>query len=127
MLGRIIAKITVHALRSKRLSADDKTECVTALLDNLQAIPIRNMVTFNQQGTIEIGGRTLEPEQAKAFAESARAMLDSFARKIIREQVTFDAVQMGVHQGLTPEMIVFAKAALWVMQEEQKLLERIIR
>lgn len=127
MLGKIIAKITVRALRSKRLEAEDRAKCLAALLDNLQAIPIRGVITFNQQGTIAINGRPLEPEQAKLFAESARAMLDSFARKIIREQVAFQAVEMGVHQGLTPEMIVFAKAALWVMQEEQKLLEQIIQ
>lgn len=126
MLQKVIAKFVVFILRHNRLSGEAKAICTSALLDNMQVIPICDIITFNQQGTIQIRGRSLEPEQAKAFAESARQLRDSFAKRIIREQVAYEAIKMGLHQGLTPDMILFAKAALWYAQEENKLLNTIV-
>lgn len=126
MLSIIIAKFVVFILRHKRLSGEAKAICTSALLDNFNFLPICDIITFDTQGTIQIKGRSLEPEQAKAFAESARLLRDSFAKKVIREQVAFEAVKMGIHQGLTPDMILFAKAALWYAQEEDKVLGKII-
>ena len=126
MLNIIIAKFVVFILRHKRLSGEAKAICTSALLDNFNFFPIRDIITFDTQGTIQIKGRSLEPEQVKVFAESARLYKDSFAKRIIREQVAFEAVKMGVHQGLTPDMILFAKDALWYAQEEEKVLGKII-
>lgn len=126
MLSIIIANLVVFILRHKRLSGEAKAICTSALLDNFNFLPICDIITFDTQGTIQIRGRSLEPEQVKVFAESARLLRDSFAKKIIREQVAFEAIKMGVHQGLTPDMILFAKAALWYAQEEEKVLGKII-
>ena len=126
LLQKVIAKFVVYILRHKRLSGEAKAICTSALLDNLFAIPICDIITFDTQGTIQIRGRTLEPEQAKVFAESARLLRDSFAKKVIREQVAYEAVKLGVKQGLTPDMILFAKAALWYDQEERNLLDKIL-
>ena len=98
MLQIIIAKFVVFILRHKRLSGEAKAICTSALLDNFNFLPICDIITFDTQGTIQIRGRSLEPEQVKVFAESARLYKDSFAKRIIREQVAFEAVKMGVHQ-----------------------------
>lgn len=126
MWGRLVSKLAVWAVKNKRLSGEDKARVTNALYDNLQAIPLRNIITFNGEGTVLINGRKMTMEQSMAFVESARALKDSYARKMIHEQVLYEAVKMGIHQGLTPEMIQFSKAAIWYAQEENKLLNKII-
>lgn len=124
MLGRIIAQITVWALRSKRLSGEQKAVVTSALLDNLYTFPIRDIITFDEVGGIRVKGRTLDTEQKIRLRESASGLKNSFARRLIHEQMTFKAINMGVHQGLNPESIVFSKAALWVIQEENELIKQ---
>lgn len=124
-MNNLIAKLTIYCLRSKRLSGKAKAKVTAALLDNVQSIPLQSVIYFDAQNTLHIGGKTLDYEQASLFVESAKALKENFARKVIHEQVSFEAVKMGLHQGLTPEMIQFAKAALWYNEQEEKLLAAI--
>ena len=124
MFGHLIAKLTVFALRSKRLSGNDKALVTTALLDNLQAINIKDIIKIDEQG-IRINGRQLETEQAIQLRESVIQLQNSYARKVIREQVAYEAIKMGIHNGLNPDMILFAKAALWYDQAENQLIQSI--
>lgn len=121
MIGRVIAKIVVWALKSKTLSLQQKTECTNALLRNLFALPIRNTIIINEQGTLLINGRAVDREKAMQLRESSIATLESQARKLVKEQVAYLAINQGVHVCNTPEQMIFAKAALWFSQEEDKL------
>lgn len=126
MLSRLITKFTIFVLNHKRLSETNKALLTSALLNNLMAIPLTEIITFDTNGTVNIEGKTLSLEQARAFTDSARALKDSIARRIIRDQLTFEAIKMGVHKGMTPDMILFSKAALWVMEEEERLLSTVL-
>lgn len=121
MLGKLIAKLTVFALRSKNLSLEQRILCTSALLDNLHAVPLRNTITFDDQGTLFINGKALDYEKARQLRESAKGMLESQAREFVRQQVKFKAIEIGVHNGLTNEQILFSKAALWFGIEEDNL------
>lgn len=125
MLGDFIAWLTVKALKSKTLSGQAKMKVTNALLDNVGSLPLKNSIVFDEMGTIMLNGKPLEVDTAIAFRESALALQDSFARKIVREQVRFLAIQMGIYQGLSPDTILFAKAALWYGEQEDKLLSQI--
>lgn len=126
MLNKFLAKLAVWLLRNKKLERESKSKVMAALLDNVGALPLRSTIIFDNQGTILLNGKPLELEQAISFRESARIMQDSFARKLINEQLKYLAIQYGVHNGLTPDMIIFSKAALWMIDEENKLLNQII-
>lgn len=127
MLERVITNICLWALRNKRLSGVQKGHIMTALLKNIHAIPVQKVVAFEPDGSILIGGKVLDLEHSILFRDSCIALSDNFARKIIQQQIAYDAIQMGVYQALSPEMILFAKAALWHQQEENKLLSTITR
>ena len=93
-------------------------------MDNLQAINIKDIIKIDEQG-IRINGRQLETEQAIQLRESVIQLQNSYARKVIREQVAYEAIKMGIHNGLNPDMILFAKAALWYDQAENQLIQSI--
>ncbi len=125
MLGKIITKITIFALRSKRLSGEQKAEVTSALLDNLVAFPISDIVKIDENGVLKVKGRTLDIDQMIALRESAISLKESFARKLIKDQMKFLAINLGVHQGISTDTITFAKACLWVIQEEDKLVDTL--
>ncbi len=116
---------TIQQLGESDLSQEDRIALMTCILDKIQALPIQDIVTFDEQGTILLQGKKLEPDQAIIFRESAVALKDSFARKVINEQVTFEAIKLGVHISLNTDQVMFAKAALWIIQEEKRLLTQI--
>lgn len=115
-------KEILEYLKSEKITGEDKTLIISALLENIDALPIREVVSFDEHGTLQINGRQLAPEQMVAFRESAQVLKDNFSRKILNEQVTHLAVKKAIHEGLNPEMIMFGKAALWTQQEMEKLL-----
>lgn len=120
-MGRYAAKLAVWLLRHGRLGNEERQLLTATILDRLGALPIRAKVIVDGAGRISIGGNKMTFEAAKAAQSAAQALLKNFAYKVVREQVTYMAIQKGVHENVTPEHGLFAKAALWWMQEEREL------
>lgn len=110
-------------LLSTNLSIEDRNVLTNAVLDRLYALPFHDIITIGQDGKALVRGEPLSYEQALLMHDSAKATLDSPVRKLVREQVAFQAVTIGVHKQKIPEDILFSKAALWWGQREQELLE----
>lgn len=125
MLNKLISKLTIFALKNKKLSGDEKTECLNALLDNLLALPIYAIIKTDEQNRLIINNVLLDYEKALQLRESAKAALNNQALNLVNEQIAFMAVNLGVHQAFNNEQIVFAKSALWNMQETNKLLKTL--
>lgn len=96
------------------------------LLDNIGALPFRDVITFDLQGGVYVNKKKLNQEQLIALKESCNGLSNSFARNLIHEQVKYSAVKMGVHEGLNPDMILFAKAALWYAEQEDKMISTLM-
>lgn len=126
MLNKLIVWLVIRALRSKRLTGDERVKITNELLKNIGALPLRKTITFDAQGTIHINGKKLDPEQGIAFREGCMALKDSYARAILREQLRYLAIEQGVHQAINNDQVMFAKAALWYMGEEDKLINTIV-
>ena len=121
----MLSKIIIKILKWKKLKGEDKTRIISALLENIDALPIRDAIKFDLEGTLIIRGRKLEIEQAQNLKQSVDVLKDNQARKIIQEQLLYEANKLGLHQGLTPEMIMFAKACVWAIQNEELLLNKL--
>lgn len=103
------------------LSLKNRTRLVSAILDRLNAVPLQSIINFRDDGALLVDGKSLTYEQAKALQESAKAMQDSYAREIVREQVAYIAGTRGVTEGDTPEKLYFYRAAMWSMLQEDEL------
>lgn len=125
MFGNLVAKLTVFALKHSKLSTSDKALCTAALLDSLHALPIRSIISINEQGLLLVNGELLDYEKSLRLRESARALLASPFRTLMRNQISHLAITIGVREGMTSDQILFSKAALWCGQEEEKLLKTI--
>jgi hypothetical protein len=125
MLNKLLLKIIFWVLKNRRFSLEEKGIVTMKLIEKVNALPISSMITFDSMGNMIINGRKLEIEQSINFKQSCLVYKDNYARTFIREQLKYQAIQTGVHQGLTTDMIIFSKAGLWIIEEEDKLLQKI--
>lgn len=123
-MGRWSVKLAVALLKYSRLQNEDRQLLTTAMLDRLGALPIRATIRIDDTGEILVADKKLTVDAAKRIHESSKSMIDNFARKFVREQVTFMAIKQGVHENISPEQGLFAKAVLWFYQEEEELYRR---
>ena len=122
MWGKFVAKLATSALRRADLSIESRNLLTTAVLKELGALPLHDMITTNQEGNLLVNGRPLDLESARILRESARAALENQAFKFVREQVLFNSVVLGVHKAETDKQMYFARASIWWGQEEDKIL-----
>lgn len=125
MFSSFTSKLVLWALKTVRIHGEDKTRVMAHLLKNIGALPLTPAFTVDVSGAIVLNGKTLDMEQTIGLRSSASALQQSSMEKVLNEQMRFLAIQMGVHQGLNPEMIMFSKAALWVIQEREKVIRQI--
>ena len=125
MLGKLLSKIIVWALSLTTIKGEDRTRLINALLAHIDALPLRDVVSFDLDGTLLIRGNKLEVEQAQNLKAAVSSLKDNYARKLIQEQLLHEANMIGLHKGLNPEMIQFAKALIWCLQNEQALINKI--
>lgn len=115
----------IEQLENESLPTEDRGALLVAVLDKVHALPIQNAIVISPQG-IMIQGKPITQEQAINLQQSCLALNDNQAFKVIHEQVRHLAVVEGVYKGLTPEQILFSKAALWVLEQQVVLIEKIV-
>lgn len=124
-MKKLFAKLVIWALEKVGSDLETKILLTNAILKEVNALPIQSIMSFTKQGTLLLNGKPLDKDKALIIQESARITLHSQARRIIQDRVNWLAVNLAVHQGTTPETILFAKAAIWFGQEENKLYKQI--
>lgn len=115
----------IKFLENEKITGEDRTKVLNALLKNLHAVPIHNVIAFDKQGSAYIRGKKLDPDLAMQVIASIEGIKENFALRLVEEQLTYDAIAMGVHNGLNPETIQFAKAILWVLQQKKELFDKL--
>ena len=124
-MSRLLSKIIIWALNSIKIKENEKALITTALLRNIDALPIRDALSFDLEGTIMVRGKKLDIEQIQLLKQGADSLKNNYAWNVIEEQVLYEANKIALHQGITPDMIQFAKSAVWVTQQIEKFLKQI--
>jgi len=122
---RLLTKLTIYLLRSKKITGEQRAKVMSVLLDNIGVLPYKKILTYDERGNVAINGKLLDIDQLVAFKESVDALKNNYARQVFNQQRKYMAIEMGVHQGLNTEQIVFSKACLWEIQQEEKLIEDV--
>ncbi len=123
MLSPVTKKL-ITQLKKADLSLEDRTALTTALLKKLNALPLHSTIILTQQG-IMLNGKMLDTEQTINFKESCRQLQDNFAYKVIHEQTRYLAIKLGINIAVSLDTLMFAKAAIWILEQKDELLEKI--
>ncbi len=112
-------------LLKRPLSMECRTLLINAILDRLSAIPLRDIITLSENGSLVINGKELDMEELKIIYQSAIALRNNRVFNLIQDQVLHNALTFGLNSSVTLEMLYTSKAAVWWGQEENKLLKLI--
>lgn len=123
MKMKILTRITVWVLKHSQLKAEDRLALTTAILDELHALPFRGIIETDQTQRLLLNGRAVDKEQAIKLRIAAGQLRSNYARQYFREHIDFQAVKEGMYRSYDPLSQVFAKAAIWLGQEEEKFFE----
>ena len=121
----MIASFASWALRRMRPGSKGRAILTAAILDSIDAVPLRSMIAIDEHRRVLVRGEPLNPEEFIQLRESARAILNNRATRLIRDQVRFVAINDGYLKSIDPETQIFYKAALWYAQSEKELLQEL--
>lgn len=124
-LYKILLKKLLKWQRNQKVDHEDRLLILNNLIDQTGFFPISDILKQAPDGRLIIKGKTLGVDEIVQLQTSADALKDNLARKIISDQMRFEAVKLGVHQSTNTEMLVFAKAALWILEEQEKLIDNL--
>lgn len=116
-MWRIAYWIARMALSLSNLGIKERNLFTSLILDKLDALPIRDIISVSDAGEILISGNPITYEEANMLRMTSKSVLDNRAFRIVCEQVERIAVTRGLHNGDTPDKIFFYRSALWFAQE----------
>lgn len=116
-------KKLIASLKRSKLSTADRTALIGAIMNKLVVPPIKDIIREDGM-SITIGGRELEGQDMVDFKLSLVALTENPARKVLRDQLSYEAVKIGIHSSKTVDELMFAKAVLWVLEQEELLIAK---
>ncbi len=119
-----VTEKVIKQLNKTNLSIEDRIALTNTLLNKLNTLPIGDMVIISEN-RISINGKDLDQEQAIAFREATVALKENFARKVINEQIRYKAIELGLFTANSNDTLMFSKAAVWVLNEYEILLNKL--
>ena len=121
----MLARIVCWLLSRKNLSVEERSILIQNLIKSIGILPTSDIIEFDKVGNIYVNKQKLEIEQAMALRDSASTLYNSYARKLIKEQLKFLAIKTGVYEGVNTEQILFSKAMLYLIQEEENIITKL--
>jgi hypothetical protein len=122
-----LSKLVIWSLKGIYFSGEDKAAITAALLTSLNAFPINGVVTFDATNTLLVNNKPVDMQSALLIKEGAIAAKSNTALNLINDQLKYKAMEIGIKQGMNIDQIIFAKAVLWVVQEQTNLITTIAR
>lgn len=95
------------------------------MLESVQGLPFRDVVTFDLDGTVYISGKKLDTDQSIRLREGIVSLSNNQAYKAIKEQIAYEAVKLGVNSSLSMDMVLMSKSALWLQEQEKRLVAEL--
>lgn len=127
MFSKIITTIALFLIKQSKLSTSDKSKVMAGLIEKIGAIPMSSIISFDTiNGDLLIRGQKADPVILRNIYESALTMRDSYFRKFLNEQLLYEALKIGIHKATDNEMVLFSKVVIWLQQQENEILNRIL-
>lgn len=111
-------------VRHVPLSRKDRTKALNTLVLTAGGLPLHASITTDG-GQFSIRGVPLQGEYAVKIRESAAAAIHNTALQAVDEQTLYLAVSHGIHVAQDFDQTLFAKAAVWLVEQRRNLLSQL--
>lgn len=117
-------RLLLWLLAEKRLTLAERNALSTVILERLEALPIRGIITNSDEGIL-INGQPVSVEKMRTLRESALAALDNSALNLVGDQVRWVATERLLHKVVVPEDLHYYRAALWGIEQLKAHLQTL--
>lgn len=111
-------------LSKQKLSAEGRLKVVNTLIHTAGLPPLTSIIK-EEGGQLLIRDTAVGPEERIFLSDAAETALTNQARRIVIDQLKFEAVKLGIHNATIPEHTLFAKVILWVIEKEEEMLRTL--
>ncbi len=118
-----VAQKIAAELKRADLSDDDRHLLITCIIDKFDALPLRDIISRANDGSLLIRGKGVDLEMAKTLRESARAVLNNYALTTVSDQVLFEAITNGFLRVDSEKQALFNRAAVWFGMRQKEHLD----
>lgn len=127
-MSKWLTKLILLALKSSKIEGKEKNKIINALLENIGVLPIKDAISIDEQGRILVRGKPItDMDMANSIKQGASAILDNGTRKIVKEQLMVEAGKILLYMSKTPEDLLFAKAIVWTINNEDKIYNNLAK
>lgn len=112
-------------LASHKLTREQRVELLNYFNKEINAFPIDNCVVIQPTGLILANGKQMTLEQRESFLQGAHALLSNQAFNLIADQITYQAMKVGIHDATEMDHLYFSKTALYFVDLFKKYLQNL--
>lgn len=123
-MQKIVVKFTVWLLERKKISLENKSFLIRAILGKLDALPLHGIIEYDN-GSLVVRGKQIDIDDFRILKDSARALKDNRLYGLIQDQILFEAMTLGINS-TNFEQGYFSKAAVWWGRRENEILKLVL-
>lgn len=116
----MLLRLVIWFLKRKKISKEDRMLLTATVLNRVGGIPLHGIISLDGEGNLLIRGAKQTPESLISLRESADALQNNQAWKLIHEHVLYQAVSVGALEGVDMDQVLFSRAGIWFAQREQE-------
>ena len=119
---RVTGQKALDYLEENALTPDEHLRLLGILNKQINAFPLENVVFINNQGSTCANGRELTLEETVKFRQSISALRDNWGFQLLADQILFEAIKIGIHEGHTTERMMFSKSVIYFLTKMKELI-----
>lgn len=119
---KVTGKKALDYLEENELSPVEHLRLLGILTKSINAFPLESVIAINTQGAICANGKELSMEELVKFRQGVSAIRDNWAFQLLADQILFEAIKIGIHEGHTPERLMFSKSVIYFITKFKELI-----
>ncbi len=107
------SKKALDYLENNELSQQEQIRLLGILSKQINAFPLQEVIVTNEMGATLANGQEMSIEELVKFRQGISALQSNWAFQLLGDQILYEAIKWGVHNGDTTDRIMFSKTAIW--------------
>lgn len=119
----MLSKIALKVLKNASLSQEEHLELLNIVNKQLNSFPIGEVIQTTLDGATLANGQKLTIDEVVKFRQGVSALRDNWAFQLLGDQILFDAIKWGIHNGDSTDRMMFSKTAIYFIQKFREYIK----
>lgn len=106
-------KKALDYLENNELTQEEHLRLLGILSKRLNAFPLEHVITLAVDGGYLVNGQKLGMDEVVKFRQGISSLRDNWAFQLLGDQILYEAIKWGIHNGNSMDQMMFSKTAIW--------------